>query len=259
MPPPPDLIEKAIRCLGNTQVNSFTASPATISPGVASTLNWRVTVPDDCSIQLFLNGLSPVSKSGSRSVQPATTTVYRLVGRMSTVERTLGTVTVAVDTSQCLIQSVDEETVRQMLQNLIEANLAGSPLSQRSPANVEIARNGIAMRLRLRIDVPNFFDPDLNVDMVIAVSAANNNVVVSYRSYSNDVDWPWWVTGITLGITEFIEGAIESRLERQVKPLILQHLKDLIESYLRLIPPTHRLHSLTTEADEIRGLVCVAP
>jgi hypothetical protein len=255
MPPTQEMIEKAVQCLGNAQVNSFTASPATIRPGIASTLNWRVTVPAGCSVQLSLNG-SPVSKSGSRSVEPATTTVYRLVGRMHTLEQLLGTVTVAVDTSQCFVQSIDEETVRQTLRGLIEANLAGSPLSQRSPANVEIGRNGIAVRLRLRIAVPNFFDPDLNIDMVIAVSAANNNVVVSYRSYSNDVDWPWWVTGITLGITEFIEDVIESRIERQVKPLILQSLKEQIDSFLRLIPPTHRLHSLTTEADEIRGLVC---
>jgi hypothetical protein len=177
---------------------------------------------------------------------------------MSTVQRTLGTVTVAVDTGQCFTQSVDEETVRQMLRSLIEANLEGSPLSQRSPATVEIDRNGIAVKLRLRVAVPNFFDPDLNVDMVIGVSAVNHIPTVSFRSYSNDVDWPWWVTGITLGITEFIENAIESRIEQKVKPLILQKLKEQIDSFLRLIPPTHRLQSLTTEADEIRAMVCPA-
>lgn len=257
MPPTQEMIEKAVECLGNTTVN-FTASPATVRPGTASTLNWRVTVPGGCGVQVSLNG-SPVAKTGSRSVEPATTTVYRLIGRMHTVQRTLGTVTVAADTGQCFSQSVDEETVRQMLRSLITAHLEGSPLSQRSPANVEIDRNGIAVKLRLRVAVPNFFDPDLNVNMVIAVRAANGQVVVSYRSYSNNVDWPWWVTGITLGITEFIEGIIEDRLERQVKPLILQKLKEQIDSFLRLIPPTHRLHSLTTEADEIRGLVCPIP
>lgn len=255
MPPTKKMIEKAFECLGDTTVNSFTASPATVRPGHASTLKWKVTTPGGCSVQLFLNN-SLVQKTGTRSVEPATTTTYSLIGKMFTVQQSLGTVTVAVDTSQCFTQSVDEETVRQMLRSLIETNLAGSPLSQRSPANVEIDRNGIAVKLRLKVGVNNFFDPDLNVNMVIAVSAASNNVMVSYRSYSNDVDWPWWVTGITLGVTEFIESIIESRIERQVKPLILQKLKEQIDSYLRLIPPTHRLHSLTTEADEIRGLVC---
>jgi hypothetical protein len=255
MPPTKEMIEQALECLDNTTVNSFTASPSTVRPGHASTLKWKVTLPVGCGVQLFLNG-SPVAKSGSRSVAPTTTTIFRLVGRMFTVQRTLSSVTVAVDKSQCFVQSVDEATVRQMLRSLIESNLAGSPLHQRSPADVEIDRNGIAVKLRLKVSVPNFFDPDLNINMVIGASAAGNNVVVSYRSYSNDLDWPWWVTGITLGISKFIEEVIESRIERQVKPLILQKLKEQIDSFISLIPATHRLNSLTTEADEIRALVC---
>jgi hypothetical protein len=255
MPPTKEMIEKALECLGDTTVNSFTASPPTIRPGGASTLKWKVTLPQSCGVQLFLNG-SPVAKSGSRSVAPTTGTTYQLVGKMFTVQQTLSTVTVAVDTSQCFIRSVDEATVRQMLQSVIESGLAGTPLRQRSPASVEIDRNGIAVKLRLKVTVPDFFDPDLNINMVIGVSAAGNNVAVSYRSYSNDLDWPFWVTGITLGITKFIEEVIESRIEKRVKPLILKKLKEQIDSFISLIPQTHRLHSLTTEADEIRALVC---
>lgn len=255
MPPTKEMIEKAIKCLDDTTVNSFTASPSTIRPGFASTLKWEVNIPGGCGVKLFLNG-SPVSKSGSRSVAPITTTTYRLVGKMHTIEQPLRTVTVGVDKSQCFIQSVSEATVRQMLQSLIESNMAGTPLRQRSPANVEIDRNGIAVKLRLKVSVPDFFDPDLNINMVIGVSAASNNVVVAYRSYSNDLDWEWWVTGITLGITKFLEEVIENEIERKVKPLILQQLKEQIDSFIALIPPTHRLLSLTTEADEIRGLVC---
>jgi hypothetical protein len=255
MPPTKEMIEKAFECLGDTTVNSFTASPSTVRPGIASSLKWNVTMPAGCAVKLFLNG-SPVSKSGSRSVAPTTTTTFRLVGKMHTVQQPLRAVTVSVDDSQCIIQSVSEATVRQMLQSLIESALAGSRLRQRSPANVEIDRNGIAVKLRLKVSIDNFFDPDLNINMVIGVSAASNNVVVSYRSYSNDLDWEWWVTGITLGITKLIEEVIESEIEQKVKPLILQKLKEQIESFISLIPPTHRLVSLTTEADEIRGLVC---
>jgi hypothetical protein len=146
-----------------------------------------------------------------------------------------------------------------MLQSLIASALAGSPLSERSPAGVEIDQKGIAVKLRLKVAVPNFFDPDLNVDMVIGVSAVNNTVTVSYKSYSNDLDWPWWVTGISLGITKIIEEIIESQIEKKVKPLILEKLKEQIDSFLKLIPPTHRLHSLTTESNEISGMVCPVP
>ena len=259
MPPTQEMIEKAIKCLGNINA-SLTASPTSIIPGQSSTLKWNVTAPltAGCSVQLVLNN-SPVQKTGTRSIQPGTTTTYRLVGKMFTVQQTLATVTVTVNTSQCVVQSVDEETVRQMLQSLITSALAGSPLSERSPAGVEIDQKGIAVKLRLKVAVPNFFDPDLNVDMVIGVSAVNSTIAVSYKSYSNDLDWPWWVTGITLGITKIIEEIIESQIEKKVKPLILEKLKEQIDSFLKLIPPTHRLHSLTTESNEIRGMVCPVP
>ena len=257
MPPTQEMIDKAIECLEKTVVNVFTATPTTLRPGGESTLKWKVTVPDGCGIMLFLNN-SRISATGTRNVEPGSSTTYRLIGRMTTVESTLAKVTVNVDTSQCLVQSVDEETVRQLLRRTIEAELAGSPLSQRARTSVEINRNGIAVNLRLRVAVPNFFDPNLNVNMVIAVRAVNHNVVVSYRSYSNDLDWPWWISGITLGISKFIEEVIESRIEQKIKPLILQKLKEEIDSFLRVIPSTHRLHSIKTEADEIRGLVCPA-
>lgn len=258
MPATDEMIERAIECLERTTVNSFTASPPTVSPGQASTLKWKVTTAAGCAPQLLLNN-SAVQKTGSRSIQPVTTTTFLLVGRIGTVQRTLGTATVNVNTSQCITRSVEEETVRQMLRGLIEANLAGTPLSQRSPASVEIDRNGIAVKLRMRIAVPSFFDPNLNVDMLIAVRAVDGESAVSYRSFSVDVDWPWWVTGITLGVTEFIEGVIENRIERRLKPLILQKLKEQIDSFLRLIPSTHRLTTLTTEADQITGMACPRP
>jgi hypothetical protein len=253
MPPTPEMIENALEILRQSRLNSFTASPTTVRPGVASTLNWSVTAP--AGVVVTLNN-STVAKAGSRAVEPATTTVYRLVAKMSTVQQTLGTVTVAVDQSQCVVHSMDEETVRQLLRSNIDAALAGSPLSQRSAATVEIDRNGIAVRLRLKVDVPNFFDPNLNINLVIGVGVVSNNVSLSYRSYSNDLDWPWWVTGITLGVTKIIEEIIENKIERQVKPQLLQKLKERIDVVLQLIPGTYRLHSLTTEADEIRAMIC---
>ena len=69
MPPTPQMIQKAIECLGNTTSN-FTASPTTIQPGHASTLQWNVTTPPGCGVQLLLNN-SLVQKAGTRSVAPA--------------------------------------------------------------------------------------------------------------------------------------------------------------------------------------------
>ncbi len=260
MPPTQKMIEKALQCFENTR-GTMTASRVSIMPGQTSTLKWNVTTTPSagCAVQLYLNN-SPVSKSGTRLVEPGNTTTYHLVGKMYTVQETFCSVTVSVDTSQCITRSVDEETVRQMVQSLLTTALAGTPLSQRSPASLEIDRKGIAVKLRLKVAVPNFWDPDLNIDMVISVRAVGHQVMVAYVGYSNDLDWPWWVTTITLGVSKLIEELIESKIEKKVKPLILKKLKEQIDAMLALLPATYQLHSLITEPDEIRATVCpVAP
>lgn len=256
MPPTEEMIEKAAECLENLE-GTMTASPTSIMPGQTSNLKWNVTTTPSagCAVHLYL-GNSPVQKSGTRLVEPGNTTTYHLVGKMFTVRRILCSVTVFVDTSRCITRSLDEETVRQMVQSLLATALAGTPLSQRSPASLEIDRKGIAVKLRLKVAVPNFFDPNLNIDMVISVRAVGHQVVVAYVSYSNDLDWPWWVTTITLGASKFIEELLESKIEKKVKPLLLEKLKEQIDSMLVSLPDTYQLHSLITEPDEIRVTVC---
>jgi len=246
-------------CLEGVTVNSFTASPTTITPGNASTLRWNVNLPGGlCRVVLYLNG-SVVSNTGTRSVEPINTTAYSLDARVSSgLSRPLRTITVNVDTSDCDIISVPESDVRENLRSLIKDELKDTSISERSPANVEIDRNGIAVRLRLKISVPSFWDPDLNVNMVIALSIVDHKSRVSFRSYSNDLDWPPWAGIISLGTIEWVDNEIERLLERAVKPLILQKIKEQIDSVLEMIPSTHRLYSLTTESNEIRAMICPA-
>ena len=124
--------DKALECLADTSAVSFTASPATIRPGHAAELSWQVTSPKGCQPQLLLNN-SSVHDTGTMSVQPTATTSYHLVGQISSIQRTLGTVTVTVDTSQCFIRTVSEATVRDLLHSQFASALAGTPLSQRHP------------------------------------------------------------------------------------------------------------------------------
>jgi predicted small lipoprotein YifL len=61
-------------------VDSFDASPLTISAGETSTLSWKVSGATAVSID---NGIGTVALSGSRVVSPTTTTVYTLVASNS--------------------------------------------------------------------------------------------------------------------------------------------------------------------------------
>jgi len=66
-------------CTGGTPsdpiINSFSASPSTITDGESSTLSWSVT--DATSITID-NGVGTVDLTGTTAVDPATTTIYTL-------------------------------------------------------------------------------------------------------------------------------------------------------------------------------------
>ena len=61
-------------------INSFNASPATISAGETSTLNWTVTGATTVSID---QGIGNVALTGPRAVAPSVTTIYTLTASSS--------------------------------------------------------------------------------------------------------------------------------------------------------------------------------
>lgn len=258
MPPTQEMIDRALDCLAEVELQSFTATPSTIHPfGAPSTLAWRAKRPASCAGLGFRLNAATVPASGSREVQPSVTTTFHLEAAMFGLRRTLGSVTVVVDTSGCFSGSVPEADVRSTVQAVVTNFAASSDrIDQRSPAGVEVEAAGIVLRLRFTINIDNFVDPDLNIDCTIQLQAQNGDVVPSYRSFSVDVDWPWWVTGITLGISEIIEAVLEDQIEGQLRPQLLEAVHDALSAFLAQIPPTHRLYSVTTVTNQINFIVC---
>ncbi len=79
-PPPPPPAPAAV-------VRSFSVEPSSITAGQSATLRWAVENADTVTI----SGLGTVQASGSRSVNPDTTTTYRLTatGRGGNAERSV--------------------------------------------------------------------------------------------------------------------------------------------------------------------------
>ena len=76
-------------------INSFDASPLSISPGGSSTLNWNVTGATSVAID---QGVGNVALTGSRMVTPSATTIYTL-----TATNAGGTITA---TTQVIVEAV---------------------------------------------------------------------------------------------------------------------------------------------------------
>lgn len=257
MPPTTDMLERAAEALANVSLQSFTATPASIRPfGSSTQLKWKIQRPTGSIVRLFLQGAT-ISTTGTRSVSPDQTTVYRIVAKASTLQRILGSVTVNVDTSACLSSSIPESTIQQTVRDTIATQLpSNDQLSQRSPATVEVATNGITVKLRLQAAINNFADPDINVDFRFTLGVASGQAIVTIASFNTDVSWPWWVTVVTLGVSQIVEEIVANRIEKGIRPVLQTRLKAMVDAQLAALPATHRLHALNTSTDQINFTVC---
>ena len=262
-PPPPDDDDGPDDdgprdCVLGTQLSSFTASPSTLPPsGATATLRWDVNVPDDgCPVSIRLNG-RPVSQIGSQQVQPTHSTGYTLTAHSRRFSKTLGSVTVRVDTGACLTVAVPESLIREALRGAVDAiDKAAGKFRQRALPRVEVDTGGIHVALRWVLAVDNFTDPNVDIDFTIGLWVRNGAVEPFYRHFSVDVDWPWWVTVVSAGATKIVEEFVDKRVERDVKPRMLAEVTNRLDGFVSQLPGNLRLHAIAMAQDEIRVTAC---
>lgn len=92
-------------------INAFSASSININQGDSATLSWQVTGANTVTID---NGIGSVSLSGSRGVQPETTTIYTLT---ATGPGGNNTATVQVTVSSSASSGSDTYTIPSYAQN----------------------------------------------------------------------------------------------------------------------------------------------
>jgi hypothetical protein len=263
MPPTPDLKERVLKCFAEMQSASFKANRTAIRAGDPDgvQLSWSVTFPAGCPVSLALNNVG-VPKTATRQVHPVGNISYRLVARGAGLTRPIGVVNITVDTSSCTDHELEEAELVPVIQSSVRASLneynadpsTDNKVTERKPAQVEIEERGVVVKLRLKLDINNFFDPDVNIDAVLQVGIApDGRALVYYKSFSVDVDWPWWVTGITLGITKIVEEFLDGAVEKKIKPRMLAGFKSQVDAIIRLNGTVSRI---VTAQDRVIVTTC---
>ncbi len=84
-----------LKCLASVN-HSFSVSSPSIALGGSVNLNWSVSMPEGCSLELTLNS-KPVELTGSRDLKPLSTTTYRLSTQFMGEMYTFGLKTVTVN------------------------------------------------------------------------------------------------------------------------------------------------------------------
>lgn len=265
MPPTEEMKERVLECFSGIRVVRFSADRTQLRPGDGgATLSWQVELPTTCRglVSLAMNGLA-VSRTGSRRVSPVQSITYTLVARGAGLTRTLGSVHITVDRAGCEQSEILESDIVPQVQASVNASLNAynndpqteNKVTKRRETQVEVEPGGVVLRLRLSLQINNFWDPDIDVDATLALGIApEGGPFVFYRSFSVDVDWPWWVTGITLGITKIVEEFLDEEVKDKLKNKIRDDFRSNVQAAVRLFGGV--VVSLETAQDRIIATTC---
>ena len=278
MPPSEEVIDNSIDILGQVQLDSFTATPATIPPFGESVLSWRVSkLPNN--VRLSLGGRTPgenLPAEGSRIASPRATTTYQLVASTSVIDSILGKVTVNVDTTDCVTFPIPEVEIRTQVQEGLEQDDGRKEqvlgidveIRLRRPAEIEIDENGLHISIALEAKIPNFPNPKIDVDALIILSASNGQPVFTYAKFDTNVHLPWWTWLPGILIPTLVPGTtgvpvnklLEELIEKQIRPRIKEQMdfqiNQVINENLDRLPDFLGLFALTTLADQVEAVGC---
>lgn len=265
MPPPEQVRELAAQCLADLRLVRFAAEPTTVLAGGAVTIRWDVDT-SACSnphlASFFLNS-SRVQHTGSRELRPNRTVTFTLVARAMGMSQTLGRVQVQVDESSCRPSTIREDEIQPLIVSSIRTSVErynAAPGTEhkvrfRRDPTAEIESSGIIVGLRLKLEINNFFDPDIDVDARIAVGVSSEGQALPfYNKFAVDVDWPWYVTGLTLGISKIVEEFVDGTVQGAIKQRMLDDFRTGINTSLRLFPGVAR--EFQTRHDAIIVTMC---
>jgi hypothetical protein len=257
-------LAKAEKDLEKVELESFKATPPTISPFGQSELRWRATAPS--SVQFQLDG-RPVPRIGSQVVRPSDTRTFKLTAHSGPLSDFVGQVTVSVDLGACTTIFLSEDLVRETLDAVVEEFLIDHPQVQKRAAPfVDVTPNGIVLKLRFEIEVKCSRNPDFNVDALIGLRIEGTEIVPSFKSFEGNLDYSAledalnFTIGAFLGFGPQLAIAIaEDNAQSAARRAILDGLSGEIEDVLRAAPLGSAPSRLVLRDDGIEIRLCPLP
>ena len=224
MPPPvdPKVLKQERAALDKVSVKKFGANPRSMPTFGATTVSWDVTVPGGgVDVELTLDN-TPVPPIGSQSFSLLQTRTFKLAARTEHTGKSLRSITVTVDSSACQTKVIEAFLVTQVLKSELNARFGGSTkLKLKEPPEVVLSDGTISMAIRSTINVPDWFDADMNITIQLAVLAGAGAIRVASKGLFVNVKWGFFEHLASLLCTGFAQSGME-----QIAKEFLAHIVD---------------------------------
>ncbi len=204
--------------LEDVTLEHFTANPTAIGPFDHSVLSWHVNGVRP-RVQILLNN-TQVTAVGQAVVNPAVTASYTLSAKSGAARKTLGHVTVNVDTSTCdevelinllavlrqqVILAIANRTDTYWSSNLNDSNILSVGLSDEPLPRIFV-------RAVFRQRLANFPDPWVTLELSFGLAIQNGLFIAVAPSSKGTVEFDkvtWFLGGILLGLALAVSNANE--------------------------------------------------
>ena len=160
--------------LDQVRLERLVAEPSTIVPFESSTVSWQVDAPAQADLRLGLNG-TPVDTEGSIEMRPTLTEQFTLRARVGSRSKTLGTVTVLVDTASCMTSCISQ--LPELIVGAVEPQLLTKPNiyfeSGRVPVVAWITDGLLHVKVHVKKEVHGVPDPAVDITMSFGLQVSD--------------------------------------------------------------------------------------
>lgn len=253
--------------LNKVKLNRFTVVPAQVAPYGTITATWDVTVPPNTGfdIELNLNGQILTSNTGSKTFTVSQRTAFSLAAVINDpplplASRILKSAIVTVATTDCQDEQFTAATITTSLKNAMDTAFSGGGnFSLKSGGSTVTAGDaGLAdIHVPVTIDVPDWFDADMDIHIQLTISGANGHVFVTAPvvdpqasfSLASSLASLGCSDAVQTGMTKMAYAFLEHIVDVELRPAITQQLEGLVDQFtvgLKNNDPQHRTFAMTS-------------
>jgi hypothetical protein len=265
MDPPDDVVRDAARRLARVQ-GTVSVDPAVVLPGQECSITWRVIFPNGVQAGIYLNN-QRVAASGKWTRKIFTETTFSLQARSLGVTRGLASKTVRVNADNCLIVSIPEKDLTELIVTAVRNEVGdGLPVDLEvtsavvrldSPPDVQIGPAGTRVKVSFDAQINNVPDAKIYASGDLIFSAERGSPVVTVRNFDVDTDfddiWAALSAGTAKLFEEILDALIESRIKNRIVEGAQQAMSEAVApmSSLDLV-----LMVLATATDRVDATFC---
>jgi hypothetical protein len=271
MPPNEEMIDNAFDALSTIQLKSFTAEPSRVLPLNDVTLRWEATEPTGPAarnVVFKLQGLQ-VPSSGTQTIRPVRPVIFSLSAAAFTVRRVLGSVSINVDRSDCIVNSIPENELFNRFRNdlnelfpeegkeIILDDLPDLKVRVKSDrTQLRIETGGMKASGEFDVEINNAPNGTLKFDTLIALGAENGQPAHKILKFNTDFEFSGVVDVITLGLAELADKIIDNFAEDLVRDGVNNSVRDMLVELGGLIPNICALITVSPAVGRVDFTLC---